>query len=217
MKTLYLNLKNMMKNSISKNDMRECLRHASEMLSELKTNILSPKNYYQLYMTIFDEIQILQNFFREETKRGRRIKELYEAVQQSINIIPRVFLLITVGSIYLESQQCEKEILIFDMIQMTKGIQNPLRGLFARYFLLKMIKDFIQNDSENVDKFIDYILEIFQDMNKLWIRLNNSFGSDMNNSPDNMDKNNEINKYSILKVKGLLNKVILFISLSKVN
>ena len=83
-----------MKNSINQNDMRQCLKNANELLSELKTSLLSPKNYYQLFSTIFDEIIYLQNYFRDESKRGRRIKELYETVQQSISVIPRIYLLI---------------------------------------------------------------------------------------------------------------------------
>ena len=154
-----------MKNSIEKNDMRQTLKNASELLSELKTSLLTPKNYYQLYITINEELIYLQNYFKEEIKKGRRLKELYEAVQQSISIIPRIYLLIIVGTIFIESDQCEeKEDLIYDMIQMTKGIQNPIRGLFTRYFLLKMLKDYLN--------FIDDIIDNFKDMNRLWIRIN---------------------------------------------
>ena len=154
-----------MKNSINQNDMKQCLKNANELLSELKTSLLSPKNYYQLYSAIFDEIIYLQNYFRDESKRGRRIKELYETVQHSISAIPRVYLLIIVGTIFIESEQCEKkEEVIYDIIQMSKGVQNPIRGLFTRYFLLKMLKDYLNC--------IDYLIDNFKDMNKLWIRIN---------------------------------------------
>ena len=154
-----------MKNSIDRNDMRTTLKNASEMISELKTNLLSPKNYYQLFTSIFDELIYLQNYFKEDSKKGRRFKELYEAVQQSISIVPRVYLLITVGKVFIESGQCDKNELIFDMIQMTKGIQNPIRGLFSRYFLLKMLKEYLIN--------IDDLIDNFKDMNRLWIRIKN--------------------------------------------
>ena len=94
-----------MKSAIDKNDMRQCLKYASEMISELKTNLLSPKNYYQLYTRIFDEIQYLQSYIKDESNRGRRLKELYEAVQQCISIVPRIFLMITVGTVFIESKQ----------------------------------------------------------------------------------------------------------------
>ena len=65
-----------MKNSIDKNDMRQTLKNASELLSELKTSLLTPKNYYQLYTAIYDELIYLQNFFREETKKRKKIKRI---------------------------------------------------------------------------------------------------------------------------------------------
>ena len=58
---------------------------ASEMLSELKTNLLSPKNYYQLYTTIFDELQILQNYFKNNNFRcwKRKATLIKETAKQS--------------------------------------------------------------------------------------------------------------------------------------
>ena len=161
-----------MKSAIDKNDMRQCLKYASEMISELKTNLLSPKNYYQLYTSIFDEIQYLQSYIKDESNRGRRLKELYEAVQQCISIVPRIFLMITVGTVFIESKQCDAEELIYDIIQMIRGVQYPLRGLFSRYFLLKMFKDFFPNDSkEKLNESIELIMENFKEMNRLWIRI----------------------------------------------
>lgn len=50
------------------------------MLAELKTQLLSPKNYYILFMQIFDELRFLESHFKEEYRRGRRMQDLYEAV-----------------------------------------------------------------------------------------------------------------------------------------
>lgn len=71
------------------------------MLAELKTPLLSPKNYYHLFMQIFDEMRVLESFFKEEYRRGRNMLSLYEAVQHATNLIPRLYLLITVGSVYI--------------------------------------------------------------------------------------------------------------------
>jgi vacuolar protein sorting-associated protein 35 len=71
------------------------------MLSELKTSLLTPKNYYILFMQIFDEMRVLESYFKEEYRRGRRMMDLYESVQHATNLIPRLYLLITVGSIYI--------------------------------------------------------------------------------------------------------------------
>ena len=84
--------------AIENSQLRQCLKEASVMLGELKTSLLTPKNYYQLYTEIFDQMQNVEQYLREEYKRGRSISDLYESVQQAANIIPRLYLLITVGS-----------------------------------------------------------------------------------------------------------------------
>ena len=69
------------------------------------------------------------------------MNDLYDTVQQASNILPRLYLMITTGAVYIESNpQVSKEI-VFDLLGMVKGVQNPTRGLFTRYYLLKMIKD----------------------------------------------------------------------------
>ena len=40
--------------------LRDALRYSSIMLSELRTSLLSPKNYYILFMQIFDEMRVLE-------------------------------------------------------------------------------------------------------------------------------------------------------------
>lgn len=41
-------------------------------------------------MKTFDELRQLETFFKEETKRGRTNADLYELVQHSGNILPRL-------------------------------------------------------------------------------------------------------------------------------
>lgn len=55
-------------------------------------------------MLVFDQLRHLEMFFREENARGRRMKELYEVVQHAGNIVPRLYLMITVGSVYIKSK-----------------------------------------------------------------------------------------------------------------
>lgn len=152
-----------MKNSIDKTDLRTCLKSTNEMLNELKTNLLNPTHYYKLYTHIFDELRIFQSFIKDETNRGRRLTELYEAVQQSISIIPRLYLMISIGDIYIDSNQCDKDELIYDLILMLNGVQHPLRGLFVRYYFVKIFKDNLT---------IEHIITNLKEMNRLWIRIN---------------------------------------------
>lgn len=166
-------------NTIEKNNLRQCLKETNAMLAELRTSALTPKNYYHLYTAAFDEMQYVENYFKEEIKRGRRVKDLYESVQQARFILPRMYLLITVGGIYMETQvdSCKK--IIFDLLQMVKGVQNPIRGLFTRYYLLKTIKDklpdkgnqFESEEGKMEDTTLKFILQNLEEMNRLWIRL----------------------------------------------
>jgi vacuolar protein sorting-associated protein 35 len=43
-----------MRKSLENADLRKGLKFASQMLAELKTSALDPRNYYILFMTIFD-------------------------------------------------------------------------------------------------------------------------------------------------------------------
>ena len=172
-----------MKVAIENNKLRNSLKFAKAMLDTLKSTTLSPSKYYQLFLSIFDEMQYIFNYFREEARRGRRMKDLYDTVQQCENIIPRLFLLICVASAYIETGQTNATDIIFDLFNLIKGVQNPLRGLFCRYFFLKMIKDRlpdIGNEYEkpgaSPDDTVKFILNNLEEMNGLWIRItkNNS-------------------------------------------
>jgi len=87
---------------------------------------------------------------------------------------------------------------MFDMLEMTKSIQNPIKGLFARYYLNQVIKDYLpvpgsfysmkffeekntdrvlSDDEikamnlEDLETTVDFILTNLQEMNRLWIRV----------------------------------------------
>jgi vacuolar protein sorting-associated protein 35 len=75
---------------------------------------------------------------------------LYELVQYAGNILPRLYLMITVGSVYLRvakekpsSALPPSRELIRDMLEMSRGIQHPTRGLFLRYYLSIMLRDYL--------------------------------------------------------------------------
>ena len=53
-------------NTIEKNNLRQCLKETNAMLCELRTSSLTPKNYYHLYTAVFDEMQYVENYFKEE-------------------------------------------------------------------------------------------------------------------------------------------------------
>lgn len=120
-----------MQRFLDKNRLMDALKCASNMLGELRTSLLSPKNYYELCMlnilpithctlyicdpffnakllthldmAITDELRHLEVYLLDEFEKGRRVPDLYELVQYAGNIVPRLYLLITVGLVYIKS------------------------------------------------------------------------------------------------------------------
>ena len=164
--------------SIDKRSLRQCLRETYVMLNELRIDKLTPKNYYHLFTSIFDEMLVVENFFKEQIKRGRKVRDLYDLVQEAKHVIPRLYLMISVGGLIMENEPNSTEEIITDLLGMIKGIQNPIRGLFTRYFLLKRIKDKLPDKGnkylEEGGKFEDtlkFIIQNMEEMNYLWIRI----------------------------------------------
>ncbi|XP_052487038.1 vacuolar protein sorting-associated protein 35B isoform X3 [Gossypium raimondii] len=102
--------------ALDSNNLRDALKYSAQMLSELRTSKLSPQKYYELYMRAFDELRILEMFFKDESKHGVSVVDLYELVQHAGNILPRL-------------------------------------------------------DADTVMDAVEFILENFTEMNKLWVRM----------------------------------------------
>lgn len=119
-----------MHRALDSNNLRDALKYSAQMLTELRTSRLSPHKYYELYMRAFDELRKLEIFFIEETRRGCTVIDLYELVQHSGNILPRLYLLCTVGSVYIKSKEAPAKDVLKDLVEMSRGIQHPIRGLF---------------------------------------------------------------------------------------
>ncbi|XP_024891193.1 vacuolar protein sorting-associated protein 35 isoform X3 [Temnothorax curvispinosus] len=166
-----------MKHCLDKSKLMDALKHASTMLGELRTSLLSPKSYYELYMAITDELRHLELYLLDEFQKGRKVTDLYELVQYVGNIVPRLYLLITVGLVYIKTTPGLKRDLLRDLVEMCRGVQHPLRGLFLRNYLLQCTRNILPDVSEGDDEdgtvrdSIDFVLMNFAEMNKLWVRM----------------------------------------------
>jgi vacuolar protein sorting-associated protein 35 len=108
---------------------------------------------------------------------------VYELSQYSPSIIPRLYAMITIGSYYLSFPDSPQSDLLMDMLDMCKGVQHPIRGLFLRYYLQQCTKDIekygqvvfvLQFNSFKIPRLLDaifFVLQNFMEMNKLWVRL----------------------------------------------
>ncbi|KAF6041130.1 VPS35 [Bugula neritina] len=169
-----------MKRCLDKLKLMEGLKHASNMLSELRTSELSPKNYYELYMAISDEMRHLEIYLIDEWQKGRKVPDLYELVQYAGHIVPRLYLLITVGVVYIKVSEFSRKDILKDLVEMCRGVQHPLRGLFLRNYLLQCTKNVlpdcekeseIPEESGIVMDSVEFIQLNFAEMNKLWVRM----------------------------------------------
>ncbi|XVF18058.1 hypothetical protein REPUB_Repub10bG0178900 [Reevesia pubescens] len=167
-----------MHRALDSNNLKDALKYSAQMLSELRTSRLSPHKYYELYMRAFDELRKLEMFFKEETRRGCSIIDLYELVQHAGNILPRLYLLCTVGSVYIKSKEAPAKDVLKDLVEMCRGIQHPVRGLFLRSYLAQVSRDKLpdvgseyEGDADTVVDAVEFVLQNFTEMNKLWVRM----------------------------------------------
>ncbi|KAF8170364.1 vacuolar protein sorting-associated protein 35 [Pholiota molesta] len=166
-----------MKRHLELDQLMDALKSASLMLAELRTSSLSPKQYYELYMAVFDALRYLSNYLYEaHTQSRHHLADLYELVQYAGNIIPRLYLMITVGSVYMSIPDAPVKEIMKDMMEMSRGVLHPIRGLFLRHYLSGQTRDHLPVGLEpgpagNLQDSITFVLTNFIEMNKLWVRL----------------------------------------------
>ena len=72
------------------NDIKEALRNAGTMIAELRTSLLTPKVYYELYMDVFNQLGSLEMYIAHLQRSGTSMKETYELVQHTGNVLVRL-------------------------------------------------------------------------------------------------------------------------------
>ncbi|CAI6012716.1 unnamed protein product [Closterium sp. NIES-65] len=181
-------------------NLREALKYSAQMLSELRTSKLAPQKYYELCtrlkvhrirtvpqpcvhgmadIVVCGELQNLEAFFWDEHKmRGRSCVDLYELVQHAGNIVPRLYLLCTVGAVYIRSKEGPAKEVLSDLSEVCKGVQHPIRGLFLRAHLTQCSRDKLpdtgseyEGEGGTVVDAVEFLLQNFTEMNKLWVRM----------------------------------------------
>ena len=168
-----------MTRAIEHNILRDALKHASNFVSELRTSLLSPKNYFELYMQVFQELQKLAEFFVDNSRHKRKMSDLYGSVQHAGNILPRLYLLVTVGSSYIKSKEAPAKKVLRDIHELCKGVQHPMRGLFLRYYVSQMMKDKLPDTGTeyctpaggDINDAFEFVLGNFAEANRLWVRI----------------------------------------------
>lgn len=182
--------------------LEQAVKVAADLAAELRTPAaaaLSPKSYYDIYLAVASELRLLEIYVSELARRGTPVLTLYERVQETPLVLPRLYLLISIGSVYVKSMQADAAEVLRDLVEMCAGVQHPQRGLFLRAYLLQMMKDKLpdvgnpygrrkkkgaeideddESDSEkrkerdavDVADSVSFVLRNFTEMNRLWVR-----------------------------------------------
>ncbi|WFD43663.1 retromer complex subunit Vps35 [Malassezia psittaci] len=154
----------------------DAIKAASTMLNELRSSTLSPKHYYELYMAAFDALRHLSIYLYDaHTSEKHHLADLYELVQYCGNIVPRLYLMVTVGSVYMSVPDAPIKEIMKDLMEMCRGVQHPTRGLFLRHYLSGTTRDALPIGQDagpagDLNDSVLFVLTNFIEMNKLWVR-----------------------------------------------
>ena len=129
---------------------------------------LTPKNYYELHMRAMDEMPSLEEYLlglchvqQSATSASGRgggatnyshgggggnmapytTSILYETVQYTPRVVPRLYLQICMGAVSIRSGDTPAVQVMEELSEAAKCVQCPVRGLFLRYYLLMALKD----------------------------------------------------------------------------
>ena len=182
--TLDVSLKNVRRENyfimleIERNSLRFILKQTFNLLCELRTNLLSPKNYFILYNQVANELIPVQKYMTVEISRGREPWDIYESVQQCRYVIPRLYLMILSGAIYIENSPEKFKEITNELLEQIKEAQSPIRGIFVRYYLAQMMKGRLpEGDNKyikegfSIKDTINFLMKNLEEMNILWIRM----------------------------------------------
>jgi len=162
---------------------------------------LSPKNYYELYMRVVENLPTLQDYWLQvcggnsdrplpeghvqivmdpnaPAKKKMTMYEIYDAVHYTPRVLSRLYLQITAAASLLQHSNGEESLTWVwrDLLDAVKCEQNPIRGLFLRYYLLQALRDSLPDKETDEGKgcvkdAYEFVLENFMEMNKLWVRI----------------------------------------------
>ena len=96
---------------------------------------MTPRN------AVSDQLIGVESYFCQKLASDVNGEELYERVQYTAQFVPRLYLMILVGSCCIRMKKIPAKKIIYDTLEMCKGIQHPMRCLFLRNFFIREMKD----------------------------------------------------------------------------
>ena len=128
-----------------------------------------------------DALRDFEDYLNSVGAAGDSIEFIYDMVQGCVEVLPRVYLMCSIGGVYISRKQRSVKEVLNDLIQMIKAIQHPVRGLFVRYYLCQVTKNKLPDaasyegaafdSSCTVQDSMNFLLQNFVESNKLWVRM----------------------------------------------
>jgi hypothetical protein len=86
--------------------------------------------------------------------------------------------MVAVGCLYIKASPPKSRDILRDLVEMTKGVQHPTRGLFLRAYLCQRSRGLLPDAGSpyegaggDIHDAVDFLLTNFIEMNKLWVRM----------------------------------------------
>ncbi|OAF65872.1 hypothetical protein A3Q56_06415 [Intoshia linei] len=134
-----------LKSSLEGGYIVESILNASNVAFLLKINDLNTKDYFQLFLSVTEQLDTLKKFLiakygdmKNESETEKPLDRVYYLAQDIKLVIPRLYVTLVVGTAHYAIY---KDItVLFDMIDMCRCAQEPQRGIFVRNFFLKCLE-----------------------------------------------------------------------------
>ena len=124
-----------------------------------------------MWIKTCEDLRSLTVFFEGVDKRANlRLVDLYQRVQYTQLVLPRLYLMCTVGSVFVMADKTSAKEVLQDMLAMMTGVQHPTRGLFLRHYLNQVTRGRLGALGDAVAR-CKYLQENFEEMTKLWVRM----------------------------------------------
>jgi vacuolar protein sorting-associated protein 35 len=95
----------------------------------------------------FDVQYFLQDFVAQS---GESYEDLYKMAQQPGRVLPRLYLMVTTACCAIRADPKQVSYYLNDLLEVCKGIQNPMRGLFLRSFLSSSVRALLPDTSSTI-------------------------------------------------------------------
>jgi vacuolar protein sorting-associated protein 35 len=158
-----------MKKFMSRGAHDDVLATAQEMLAPMSSEF-SIAMYAKLHARCSLHLRLLEAYLVKAASKGhgRPVVELYQRVQCCNALLPRLYLLVTLGCVCIKMRAVSPKSILQDVAEMCHGVHHTVRGLFLRAFTVQMYRDKMPATSDAAA----FLLESFRETNKLWLRLN---------------------------------------------